>query len=104
MTRVARIPKLRVPLRVENGRLGICEQDSQENIAACVYTVLSYERGSRIEDGNFGIEDPSFAQLPVDTAEWLEQIAIYEPRATVTTFQEVSELITSVLIEVGAGK
>jgi hypothetical protein len=97
------VPKLRVPLRVENGRLGICEQDSQENVAACVYAVLSYERGSRIEDPDFGIDNPSFAQLPLDTDEWFEQIGRFEPRASVTTFQEVSELIASVLVEVGSG-
>lgn len=98
------VPKLRVPLRVENGRLGICEQDSQENVAACVYAILSYERGSRIEDSDFGVENPSFAQLPLDTDEWLEQIARYEPRAEVRTSQEVDRLIESVLVEVGIGR
>ena len=97
------VPKLRVPLRVENGRLAIVEQDSQSNIAACVYAVLSYERGSRIEDPNFGIESPDFAQLPLDTAEWMEQIAAYEPRAEARTFQEVSDLLATVLVEVGLG-
>jgi phage baseplate assembly protein W len=95
------IPKLRVPLRLENGRLGICEQDSQENVAACVYAILSYERGSRVEDPEFGVEDPSFDQQPLDLDEWLEQIATYEPRARVTTQQEVDELIAVVLVEVG---
>lgn len=98
------VPKLRIPLRVENGRLALVEQDSQSNVAACVYAILSYERGSRIEDPNFGIESPDFAQLPLDTAEWLEQIARYEPRAEVRTSQEVSELIASVLAEVGIGR
>lgn len=97
------IPKLRVPLRIENGRLGICEQDSQENVAACVYAILAYERGSRIEDPNFGVEDPTFDQLPLDTAEWIEQVGAYEPRAEVRTSQEFTELLASVLAEVGLG-
>jgi phage baseplate assembly protein W len=95
------IPKLRVPLRVENGRLGICQQDSQENVAACVYTVLSYERGSRLEDPDFGVEDPTFDPIPLDVDEWFEQIAAYEPRAEVNTSQEVGDLIGAVLVEVG---
>lgn len=95
------IPKLRIPLRLEGGRLGICEQDSQENVAAGVYTVLSYERGSRIEDGDFGVEDPSFEQLPLDTSEWMEQIAAYEPRAEVQTAEDALDLVALVLVEVG---
>ncbi len=95
------IPKLRVPLRVENGRLGICEQDSQENVAACVYTVLSYERGSRLEDVDFGIEDPTFSQMPLDVEEWREQLSVYEPRAEIETFQDIEETVSAILVEVG---
>lgn len=95
------IPKLRVPLRLENGRLGICEQDSQENVAACVYAIVATERGSRLEDPDFGVEDPTFDTMPIDVDEWLEQIAAYEPRAEVQTEQEVGDLIGAVLVEVG---
>lgn len=95
------IPKLRVPLRLENGRLALVEQDSQDNVAACVYTILSYERGARLEDPDFGVEDPTFATMPLDVDEWFEQIAAYEPRAEVTTEQEVGDLIGAILVEVG---
>jgi phage baseplate assembly protein W len=98
-----RVPKLRIPLRLENGRLGICEQDSQENVAAAVYAILAYERGSRIEDPEFGVEDPTFDTMPLDVDEWLEQIGRYEPRAEVRTSQEVGDLIGAVLVNVGLG-
>lgn len=104
------IPKLSIPPRLQNGRLAVCEQDSQENVAACVYAVLSYEEGQRIEDPDFGIEDPTFEQLPVDVEEWMEKIGIYEPRAEVQTEQELLELLNGarrqaglVLVEVGEG-
>lgn len=97
------IPKFRIPLRVENGRMALVEQSSQDNVAACVYTILSYERGSRIEDPDFGIENPSFSQFPFDTREWLEQIARYEPRASVETQQEIEDTIGAILVEVGLG-
>ena len=97
------IPKLRVPLRLENGRLAICEQDSQENVAACVYAVLAYERGSRVEDPDFGVEDGTFSQLPLDVSEWLEQIAKFEPRAEVQTSEEIEDMLSVVLVEVGLG-
>lgn len=95
------IPKLRVPLQMRNGRLALVEQDSQDNVAACVYALLATERGSRLEDPDFGVEDPTFATMPVDVDEWLEQIAAYEPRAEVQTAQEVGDLIGAVLVEVG---
>lgn len=95
------IPKFRIPLRVENGRLALVEQGSQDNVAGCVYTVLAYERGSRIEDPEFGVESRIFDQMPIDVQEWLEQIAVYEPRATVQTQQEVEDLTGRVLAEVG---
>lgn len=95
------VPKLRVPLQLENGRLALVEQDSQSNVAACVYSILSYERGSRLEDPDFGVESRLFDQLPVDIDEWLEQVAAYEPRASVKTQQEVEDLIGTVLVEVG---
>lgn len=95
------IPKLRIPLRLENGRLALVEQSSTDNVAACCYAILAYERGSRIEDPEFGVESRLFDQMPVDLDEWLEQIAIYEPRATVQTQQEVEDLTGRVLAEVG---
>jgi len=95
------IPKLRVPLRLENGRLALVEQDSPDNVAACVYAVLSYERGSRLEDPEFGVEDASFAQFPFDLDEWLEQIAAYEPRASIRTEGEIEEVLGRVNVKVG---
>lgn len=95
------IPKFRVPLQLQNGRLALVEQDSEDNVAACVYAILAYERGSRLEDPNFGVDDPSFETVPVDTDEWLEQIAAYEPRAQVQTTEEILELTETVREEVG---
>lgn len=96
------IPKFRIPLQMQNGRLALVEQDSQDNVAGCVYALLSYERGSRVEDPDFGVEDPTFSQLPFDTQEWLEQIHRYEPRAGVATSEEAFDLIDTILVEVGA--
>jgi phage baseplate assembly protein W len=98
---MATIPKLRVPLRLENGRLAQVPQDSLDNVAACVYAILSTERGSRLEDPEFGIVDPTFEQLPLDLSEWLEQIARYEPRAEVETGQDIIDLLARVGVKVG---
>ena len=96
------VPKLRVPLHLENGRLGVCEQDSPENVAAAVYAILSYERGSRVEDPEFGVESLVFDQMPVDVSEWLQQIARYEPRSSARTQQEIEDTLDLIFVEVGS--
>lgn len=97
------IPKLRIPLQMQNGRLALVEQDSADNVAACVFAILAYERGSRIEDPNFGVESLVFDQWPLDLSEWLEQIARYEPRASIETEQEISEALGRIGVKVGTG-
>lgn len=83
------IPKLAVPLRFAGSGLATVEQDSADERAACVYAIVATERGSRIEEPTFGVEDPTFEALPLDLAEWLAQIALFEPRAEVTTQQDI---------------
>jgi phage baseplate assembly protein W len=98
------IPKLRVPLEVSGTGFRTVEQDSDEEIAACVYALLATPRGSRLEEPDYGIEDPSFEQLPLEAAEteWLDQISAWEPRAAVKTSQEIEELVDNIVVEVGA--
>lgn len=96
------IPKLRMPLRFDGGRLAIVEQDSPENVRGAVFACLAYELGERIEDPDFGIEDPTFEETPLDTTEWIEAINRYEPRAEVQTSQDVEEFVDVILAEVAA--
>lgn len=96
------IPKLRIPL--EMGALGLrtVEQDSVDEVAACAYAVLATPRGARLEEPDFGVEEPVFEELPVDTEEWIDALAEWEPRAEVETTQEVEELVGRVNVEVAA--
>ena len=101
------IPKLKVPLQMgENGGLAVVEQDSSEEVAACVYALIATERGSRLEDPDYGVEDASFDQFPPDDAidEWLTQIARYEPRARVRTVAELEDLVATVTVAVGVSQ
>jgi hypothetical protein len=97
---MAAIPKLRVPLRMGSRGFALVEQDSGDEIAACVYALIATERGSRIEQSDYGVADPTFDPLPLDLDEWLAQIALYEPRAEVSTAQDIERE----LVKVGVGE
>lgn len=97
------IPKLRVPLQLDGSALATVEQDSPEEVAASVYALLATERGSRLADPDYGVEEAGFEQFPPDEAidEWLVQIEKYEPRARVRTVTELEDLIALVNVRVG---
>lgn len=97
------IPKLKVPLQMGATGLAVVEQDSVEEVAACVYALIATERGSRLEEPDYGVEDASFSTLPMDDEidEWLVQIDAWEPRAKVRTTQDIEDLIATVTVEVG---
>jgi phage baseplate assembly protein W len=84
--------------------LATVEQNSVEDIAASVYALLNTERGSRLGDPDYGVEEAGFEQFPPEEAidEWMTQIAKYEPRARVRTVAELEDLITHVTVRVGA--
>jgi len=95
------VPKLKVPLQLEGEGLAVVEQDSVEEVAACVYALLATERGSRLEEPDYGVEEVIWDGYPVDLDEWLTQIAIWEPRAEVRTRDELEELLEVLTVEVG---
>src|SRR5215469_17694926 len=85
---MANIPHLAVPLQVLNGQWVTVEQDTDEEVAHCVRNICAFERGFRIEDPDFGIADPTFTVMPIDTEDISRALAAYEDRAIVDIFQE----------------
>jgi Concanavalin A-like lectin/glucanases superfamily len=73
------------------------EQDSPDEIQACVYALVATPRGRRIELPDYGVEDPTFEQLPLNLDEVITQAHEYEPRAALTTAQDVAKE----LVEIG---
>lgn len=96
------IPKLRTPIELGAGGLRVVEQDSLDDVAGCVYALIATERGSRLESPAYGVSDPTFEQLPLELDEWLEQIATFEPRADVTTGQDIEDLVDRVVVGVSS--
>jgi phage baseplate assembly protein W len=87
---MADIPHLAVPLRVTGGRWVVVEQDTEEEVAQCVRNVCAFERGYRVEDPDFGINDPAFTTMPIDTGDIAQALEDYEERAEVAIFQEIT--------------
>ena len=55
----------------------------RQDAGAQVAVLCSFERGTRAEDPDFGITDPTFTQVPINTSEIEQQAAHYIPQATV---------------------
>jgi phage baseplate assembly protein W len=87
---MADIPHLAVPLRYEYGQYVQVEQDTEEEVAQCVRNICAFERGYRVEDPDFGITDPTFQTMPIDTADIAQALDDYEERAEVEIFQEIT--------------
>jgi hypothetical protein len=97
------IPKLDFPLRIINSRFVVNEQDTNEDQATQVAVLCSFERGFRIEAPSFGINDPSFTNMPIDLDDLSEALAEYAPDAMVDVRQyNDSEGFTRVQLEVSA--
>lgn len=85
------IPHLSLPIRYENSVFVTNEQDTDAEAADCVKVILRFERGTRPEAPEFGINDPTFQTQPIDVDDIAEAIGFYEPRvnANITTVDGV---------------
>lgn len=81
------VPHLAVPFQVINGQWITVEQDTDDEVAQCVRNICAFERGFRIEDPDFGINDPTFTTMPIDTEDISSALDTYEDRAQVEIFQ-----------------
>jgi phage baseplate assembly protein W len=95
------IPHMALPIRLNNGQYATRQQDTDAEAADCVKVILSFGRGERIEEPDFGIEDPTFQTQPISTTDIEWAIQEYEPRvqATVRTV-DTPDGSTSVSVKV----
>jgi hypothetical protein len=77
-------PHIDWPIQVTGTAYATCQQDTDQDAAAAIAVLCSFERGTRSEQPDFGITDPAFQLVPVDVTEIERQAAIYEPRAELT--------------------
>lgn len=80
-----RVPHFDLPFRFIGGSASVVEQDSEEDIANCVETIIRTPYGYRVQDytPDFGILQPTFEIQPVDTELIKSTILVQEPRADI---------------------
>jgi phage baseplate assembly protein W len=91
------VPHFAFPLRYVNGHAQVNEQDSMDDIEACVTAICLTSPGQRVELPDFGIEDPAFGQEPIPTAPLVSQIQTFEPRVTIMVDAEPDRLDSAVV-------
>lgn len=88
---------LAVPLRREtrpDGTRGLAlhEQDSPEEITACIYAVLNTPVGHRTDLPEFGRPGQTFRRIGADLGALERTVALWEPRADLITLRESGRL------------
>lgn len=95
---------LRLPLRFVRGRAVTVAQGSGEELLQNVEVILRYPQGFRLDDPEFGIPDPAFAQGGPDLGPIREAIERYEERADALVTgddRDLAELVARVRVDVG---
>lgn len=90
-------PHFALPFRVVGGRAAVNEQDSIDDVAACVRAVLLTHPGERDALPEFGTPDLTFAQLPVDADAIADAVEAWEPRARVLAEDDPDALTDAAL-------
>lgn len=97
MSTSADVPHFAIPFRFENGSDGflhaaVNEQDSIEDVTACVEAIVRTPLGYRTEMPDFGIRDQTFTEGMINTDEILVALAQWEPRAEILIDEDDSML------------
>lgn len=74
-----------------NQEIDVVEQDTTEEVATCVYSIVICPVGACPELPGFGVTDLSFSQVPVNTKTFEADIVNQEPRATAETVSQVTD-------------
>src|SRR4051794_13340525 len=73
-------PYFQIPFKITRGRIGVVEQDTDDEVVQTATTVLRYERGQRIALPEYGISDQALRMGGADTREIEQAVAAWEPR------------------------
>lgn len=84
------IPHLALPLELSGTRFASVEQDTSSEVACCVSAIVAFPKGFRAERPDFGVDDPVFDTLPLDTGNIEGDIRNWEPRADLILEEEDS--------------
>lgn len=98
------IPHFDLPFRFYGNSTAVVEQDSNEDIANCVEAILRTPSGTRDDVEQFGTDDLTFSNRPVNIDLLTSQILSQEPRAEILMREEseiFGDLVAIVIAEIG---
>jgi hypothetical protein len=75
------VPHFSLPFQYIAGAPLVNEQDSEEDVAACVFAVVASEPGQFLDEPLLGLADPTFEQEPLLPDQFLAPVTKWEPRA-----------------------
>lgn len=75
------LPHFSLPFTVASGQAVVVEQDTTDDVVACVVAILLCPRGYRTELPGFGLDDPTFTEARPDIDAITRAITEWEPRA-----------------------
>jgi hypothetical protein len=88
---MAQNPHFALPFKLGSYGASVNEQDTIDDIAACVVAIMSTHVGWRDEVPGFGIPDLSFRRMPIGASDIYEMISSQEPRAIMVVEERSSQ-------------
>ncbi|HEX3454191.1 MAG TPA: hypothetical protein VHS03_06160 [Gaiellaceae bacterium] len=93
------VPHFSQPFRFSNPYAAVTEQDSLDEIADCVLSVLVCPYGFRVELPSFGLVDPTFSVPGPDLDQIRDVVDNWEPRAS-AAMSEYPDLLDELISHV----
>lgn len=90
------IPHFSLPFRIVNGAAAVSDQNSDAEIGDCVAAVCLTQKGQRIEEPTYGIDDPTFLRGDQAAAALLQEIEPWEPRADIHLISNAPIIATAI--------
>lgn len=98
------VPHFDIPFRfLSTGHAATVDQDTLDDISACVEAIMRTLQGQRDDNPNFGIPDPTFQLQPIDLGLITEAVLQQEPRASLLLEQSpdaFNQLVADVVARV----
>lgn len=82
------LPHFAFPFRRDRGKVVVVAQDTIAHVQSSALAILACPVGSFGPDPEFGYDDPTFRQIPVQAAALAATVGRFEPRANVTGTEE----------------
>lgn len=90
------------------GKVAVNEQDSVEEVAACVWAIATCVKGQMHMLPDFGVVSPLFQTVPLDLSQIVAAVEAQEPRAKIMATEQPDAFMAAIrnillTVEVEAG-